>query len=122
MPNERRIQMNKHMTVAEVKRKYPDVSKATLETLATKAYPAIIRKGATQFVSYIPDFDIGTQGKTIAEAIEMSRDAIAMVCKCYIEEGRSLPTPSDYFEVKCRPNEIKTLIDVNFKEEGAHCV
>lgn len=37
MPNERRIQMKKRMTVAEVKRKYPDVSKATLETLATMA-------------------------------------------------------------------------------------
>ena len=29
--------MKKRMTVAEVKRKYPDVSKATLETLATMA-------------------------------------------------------------------------------------
>ena len=37
MPNERGIQMKKRMTVADVKRKYPDVSKATLETLATMA-------------------------------------------------------------------------------------
>ncbi len=29
--------MKKYMTVADVKRKYPDVSKATLETLATMA-------------------------------------------------------------------------------------
>ncbi len=82
-----------------------------------KAYPAIIAKGATQFVSYIPDFDIGTQGETIAEAIEMSRDAIAMVGICYSEKGQSLPEPSDYFEVECKPNEIKTLIDVDFKKE-----
>ncbi len=37
MPNERGIQMKKRMTVAEVKRKYHDVSKATLETLASMA-------------------------------------------------------------------------------------
>ncbi len=34
------------------------------------------------YVVSIPDFQIGTQGETLAEAMEMARDAIGM-CGCY---------------------------------------
>ena len=47
-----------------------------------QAYPIIITKDADFYVVSIPDFQIGTQGETLAEAMEMARDAIGM-CGCY---------------------------------------
>lgn len=81
-----------------------------------QAYPITIQKGAKFFVVYVPDFDINTQGKTVAEAMEMARDAIGM-CGCYKQdEGETLPAPSDIASVKKEADEIVTLVDVDFDE------
>ena len=79
-----------------------------------ESYPVIIRKGKSHYIPYVPDFDISTQGETITDAIEMARDAIAMVGICYEEQGREIPLPSPMENVKCGQGEILTLVDVNF--------
>ena len=78
------------------------------------SYPAIIRKGEKYFVSYVPDFDIRTQGETITDAIEMTRDAIAMMGLCFEDQNIPFPTPSHLDEIICKQGEIATLVDVNF--------
>lgn len=79
-------------------------------------YPIIITKDKNFYVVSIPDFEIGTQGKTLAEAISMARDAIGM-CGCYMQdENKELPTPCSVASIKANDGEIITLVDVDFAE------
>ncbi|MBR1552619.1 MAG: hypothetical protein IJ631_01245 [Schwartzia sp.] len=78
------------------------------------SYPAIIRKGTKFLISYVPDFDIGTQGETITDVIEMTRDAIAMTGLCYEDQDIPVPSPTLLENVVCKQGEIATLVDVNF--------
>lgn len=81
-----------------------------------KAYPITINKDRNFYVVYIPDFDINTQGETIAEAMEMARDAIG-ICGCYKEdEGQQIPEASALETVRKGGAEIVTLVDVDFLE------
>lgn len=36
------------------------------------AYPIVMTQGKDFIVAYIPDFDINTQGESVADAIEMA--------------------------------------------------
>ncbi len=80
------------------------------------AYPIVITKGQQFYVVYIPDFDINTQGESVAEAMEMARDAIG-ICGCLEQDkNRQLPIPSKLEDVKHTVNDIVTLVDVDFDE------
>lgn len=61
----------------------------------------------------IPDLEIGTQGETVAECIDMARDAIGLWGICQQDEGRTIPEPSCLVP-SCAENEIATLVDVDF--------
>ena len=81
-----------------------------------QAYPVIITKDKVFYVASIPDFETGTQGETLAEAIEMARDAIGM-CGCYMQdEKKDIPMPTAIENVTKNPSDILTLVDVNFDE------
>lgn len=81
-----------------------------------QAYPIIITKDTDFYVVSIPDFEIGTQGETLAEAMEMARDAIGM-SGCYLQdEKRAIPLPSDIETVSKSESDIVTLVDVDFNE------
>jgi len=81
------------------------------------AYPIIISKGQSHFIVYAPDFDINTQGKTEAEAMEMARDAIGIVGIDIEDEKEKLPNPTDISKVKkVNEKDIITLVDVDFTE------
>ena len=79
------------------------------------AYPVIMTHGKEYIVVYIPDFNINTQGKDYAEAIEMARDAIGLMGIDMEDEKEALPKPSPISEVKAE-NGIVTLVDVDFAE------
>ena len=82
-----------------------------------KAYPVILSQGEKFIVAYIPDFDINTQGKDVAEAIEMARDAMGIVGIDMEDDGDILPEPTAFSEVKAGSNtDIITLVDVDFGE------
>lgn len=81
-----------------------------------QAYPVIINKDKDFFVASIPDFETGTQGESLAEAIEMARDAIGM-CGCYMQdEKKDIPIPTDIGNVTKEASDILTLVDVDFDE------
>ena len=61
----------------------------------------------------VPDLQIGTQGETIAECIEMARDAIGLWGICEQDQGRAIPEASDLTPAHA-DNEILTLVDVDF--------
>ena len=81
-----------------------------------QAYPVIITKDKDFFVASIPDFETGTQGESLAESIEMARDAIGM-CGCYMQdEKKDIPIPTDIGNVTKESSDILTLVDVDFDE------
>ncbi len=81
-----------------------------------QAYPVIITKDKDFFVASIPDFETGTQGESLAEAIEMARDAIGM-CGCYMQdEKKEIPIPTDIGNITKEASDILTLVDVDFDE------
>ena len=81
-----------------------------------QAYPVIITKDKDFFVASTPDCETGTQGESLAEAIEMARDAIGM-CGCYMQdEKKDIPIPTDIGNVTKEASDILTLVDVDFDE------
>ena len=91
-----------------------------------QVYPVFIAEYKKDFLVYVPDMDIYTEGKTMADAIEMARDAIGLKGIDYEDETRTLPLPSSREDaiVKAKENQeifdystgILTLVDVNFTE------
>lgn len=81
------------------------------------AYPVVFSKGESHIIAYVPDFNINTQGKDFAEAIEMARDAIGIMGIDMEDEKETLPVPSDINKIpKERECDIISLVDVDFTE------
>lgn len=81
------------------------------------AYPVILTQGKEFIVVYIPDFNINTQGKDYAEAIEMARDAIGIMGIDMEDENEVIPIPSLISKIKAEnTSDIVTLVDVDFAE------
>lgn len=80
------------------------------------AYPVILTPDQHGFVVYVPDFNINTEGNSMANAIEMARDAIGIVGIDFEDDGKALPTPSDYKDLSLKDNEIISFVDIDFKE------
>jgi hypothetical protein len=64
----------------------------------------------------MPDFEKNTQGKGIADAIDMAKDALEMMGVFWQDEGRKIPAPSPINEVKAKESDIVTLVAVDFDE------
>ena len=81
-----------------------------------KAYPITIKKEKDFFVVFIPDFNLNTQGDTIADTIGMARDAIGMA-GCYRQdEGKAIPEASNPKDIEADAKEIITLVDIDFDD------
>ncbi|WP_334137066.1 type II toxin-antitoxin system HicB family antitoxin [Muricomes intestini] len=63
----------------------------------------------------IPDFDIGTQGESVADAMEMARDVIGLMGIDMKDDGKAIPEPYTSEIVK-EENDILTLVDIDFTE------
>ena len=79
------------------------------------AYPIIMKKGEKNIIVYVPDFDINTQGKDFADAMEMARDAIGLIGIDMEDDGAALPQPSDISVINAEQG-VLTLVDVDFTE------
>ena len=79
-------------------------------------YPIVLIPDKVGYVVYVPDFDINTEGDTMAEAIEMARDAIGIVRIDYEDDKKVLPKPSNITSIKAKENEIVSLVDIDFTE------
>lgn len=80
------------------------------------SYPIIITPTSEGYVVDIPDFEIGTQGKSIAGAMEMARDAIGLMGIDMEDDNKALPEPSSMETVTRHAGDIVTLVDVDFSE------
>lgn len=77
-------------------------------------YPIILHPEAEGGYSVdIPDLQIGTQGETVAECIDMARDAIGLWGICEQDAHRVIPQPST-ISPPCAQGDIVTLVDVDF--------
>ncbi|MDR1292928.1 MAG: type II toxin-antitoxin system HicB family antitoxin [Clostridiales Family XIII bacterium] len=79
-------------------------------------YPIILTKTKSGYSVYMPDFEKNTQGKGIADAIDMAKDALEMMGVFWQDEGRKIPAPSPINEVKAKESDIVTLVAVDFDE------
>ena len=76
-------------------------------------YPVILTPTAHGYFVTIPDLNINTQGSTLAEAIEMARDAIGLWGITQEDLGNTIPAPSQLMP-QHKAEEICTLVDVDF--------
>lgn len=58
-------------------------------------YPVFIAQSDDDYLVFVPDMDIYTEGVSFVDAIEMARDAIALKGISYEDDGISIPLPSD---------------------------
>ena len=79
-----------------------------------EAYPIVISPTDEGYIVYIPDFDINTEGNSLADAIEMARDAIGLMGIVMEDDKEVIPAPSEMSAVtKETKNDIVTLVDVS---------
>lgn len=97
------------------------------KTIMKGAYPILIKKCGDDYLVYIPDMDIYTEGKSVADAMEMARDAIGLKGMDYIDQAVEIPIPSlseealrkaqaDADEDFDYSDGLFTLVDVDFDE------
>lgn len=65
------------------------------------------------YTVFVPDFDSGTQGENLADAMYMARDLIGIMGITLQNMGKNIPAPGC---AECSPkeNEIVTYVDVDF--------
>lgn len=86
-----------------------------------QSYPVTICQEQGYTVVHIPDFEINTQGETVAEAMQMARDAIEM-CGCYLQDQkREIPAPSRLDSLLSEKKEPVALVEVDFDAYRAKC-
>ncbi len=79
-----------------------------------EAYPIVITPAEEGgYVVFVPDLDINTQGESIAECIEMARDAIGIWGICQQDMGNAIPAPNSK-PIETSENDIVTLVDISF--------
>lgn len=78
-----------------------------------KVYPVIITPTDSGYVVTVPNLDISTQGKDLAEAIYMVRDAIGLWGICEQDDGRNIPEPSETEPVH-NQDEFVSWVDIDF--------
>ena len=82
--------------------------------MAKHIYPIVLHpESCGGFSVDIPDLDIGTQGETLVECIDMARDAIGLWGICEQDAGRDIPQPSN-ISPACQDGDIVTLVDIDF--------
>ena len=80
------------------------------------AYPIVLRKtGDGWYAVTIPDFDSHTQGKDLAEALYMARDAIGLMGITLQDDGEAVPEPYSK-QYKTEVGDMEYAVDVDFEE------
>lgn len=91
-----------------------------------KAYPIFVVEHMGDYLVFVPDFEIYTEGKSLVDAMEMARDAIGYQAMAFQDDGKELPEASNYdkaVEVAKADTEIFdysqgiiTMVDIDFSE------
>ena len=78
------------------------------------AYPILLKPDSGGYLVEIPDFDLATQGDSIAQAMEMARDAIGIMGIDMQDDGEALPIPNSA-EITKEKTDIVTYVDIDFE-------
>jgi predicted RNase H-like HicB family nuclease len=79
------------------------------------AYPAVFTPAEEGgYVVSVPDFNVDTQGDDMAEAICMARGAIGLMGMDMEDDGKPIPEPSLFETVAHEPDEIISMVDIDF--------
>lgn len=76
-------------------------------------YPTVFTKLEDGYMVYIPDLQCNTQGDTLAEAFEMARDVIGMMCMDMEDDGKAIPAASDPTAIQTKAQEFLSVLDVD---------
>lgn len=76
-----------------------------------QAYPVFIAKKCEDYLTYIPDMELYTEGKSMVDAIEMARDAIGLQGINLEDDGKELPFPSTQEEAMQKAKEETEIFD-----------
>lgn len=89
-------------------------------------YPTFIAQNGKDFLVYVPDMDIYTEGSDFADAIAMARDAIGLKGIDLEDDKITLPAPSTAADAIAKAREdtdifdysqgTLTFVDVDFSE------
>lgn len=79
-----------------------------------KVYPVVFTPDNEQFLVYVPDFDIYTQGMDLADAIDMARDAINLMGVTLEDDEKVIPDSSNIKSIHLENEQICTLVDCDF--------
>lgn len=80
-----------------------------------KAYKIILTPEEKGYTVFVPDFDTGTQGSDLADAMYMARDVIGIMGITLQDMGKEIPEPGTA-ECIAEDGEIVTYVDVDFTE------
>lgn len=78
-----------------------------------QAYPIILTPSENGYVVYVPDLDVNTEGKDLADAIDMATDAIGLWGISAQDLGREIPAPSAALPA-CAPPQTASYALVDF--------
>ena len=78
------------------------------------SYPVILTPAGRGYVVFVPDLNINTEGETLADALEMARDAISIWGITEQDAGRTLPEASDTIPTAVG-GQIVRWVDVDFE-------
>ena len=91
-----------------------------------RAYPTFIAMHENDYLVYVPDMDIYTEGHSITDAIDMARDAIGLKGIDLQDDKKEIPEASSYDEAIAKAKRdtedfdytqgILTMVDVDFAE------
>ena len=78
------------------------------------SYPVILTPAGRGYVVFVPDLNINTEGNTLADALEMARDAISIWGITEQDAGRTIPEVSDTI-LTVVGGQIVKWVDVDFE-------
>lgn len=75
-------------------------------------YPVVFTPlGDGGYMAYVPDLEINTSGSSLADAIDMARDALGVIGIDLEDDGKPFPPPS--VQVPHEEEELVSLVDVD---------
>lgn len=80
-----------------------------------KTYRIILSHEQSGYTVFVPDFESGTQGTDLADAMYMARDLIGIMGTTLQDIGKDIPAPGTA-EYVPKNNEIVTYVNVDFRE------
>lgn len=79
------------------------------------AYKIVLTPDEHGYTVFVPDFNRGTQGENLADAMYMARDMIGIMGITLQDMGQSIPEPG-IVDCVADPHDTVTYVDVDFDE------